>query len=531
MTTEDRLGLDRRLLLLPPTLKDGTVTQDVLRRAGIETELCSSIRALVIEVQRGAAAVLLPEEAIATESRQLTTMLSQQPPWSDLPVLLLTRPGADSAEASLAVSALGNVTLLERPVRLATLVSTVRTALRARERQYQIRRQLSELRDADQRKDEFLATLGHELRNPLSPLLTCVELLKRSALTDSVAERAVAVMQRQAGHLVRLVDDLLEVSRITRGLIEVQHEPVDLADIVAAAVETSRPVIEASQHRLVVDIPEEPLTVLGDSVRLTQVFANLLNNAAKYTDPGGSIQVAVRRTRHTAFITVRDNGIGIDRDHLASVFDMFTQVSRSDRRTQGGLGIGLTLVRSLAALHGGSVTASSEGRGSGSTFEVRLPLIAVRRDPQAVHPDHKGFANLRVLVVDDNRDATDTLQTLLQSLGATVIAASSGREAIEQFERFEPDAVLLDIGMPGMDGYEVARRIRAMPAGGTTQLIALTGWGQQEDVRRSFEAGFNHHLVKPLDIDKLWEVIRGARQAATDHAPGRSEDRPLHLRP
>jgi CheY-like chemotaxis protein/two-component sensor histidine kinase len=337
-------------------------------------------------------------------------------------------------------------------------------------------------------------------------------------------------MQRQAGHLVRLVDDLLEVSRITRGLIEVQHEPVDLADIVAAAVETSRPVIEASQHRLVVDIPEEPLTVLGDSVRLTQVFANLLNNAAKYTDPGGAIQVAVRRTRHTAFITVRDNGIGIDRDHLASVFDMFTQVSRSDRRTQGGLGIGLTLVRSLAALHGGSVTASSEGRGSGSTFEVRLPLIAVRRDQQAVPPDHKGFANLRVLVVDDNRDATDTLQTLLQSLGATVIAASSGREAIEQFERFEPDAVLLDIGMPGMDGYEVARRIRAMPSGGATQIIALTGWGQQEDVRRSFEAGFNHHLVKPLDIDRLWEVIRGARQAATDQARGRSEDRPLPLR-
>ena len=429
-------------------------------------------------------------------------------------MLVLTRPGADSAEVSLAVSALGNVTLLERPVRVATLVSTVRTALRARERQYQIRRQLDELRDADQRKDEFLATLGHELRNPLSPLLTCLELLKLARASDPAIGRVVGVMQRQAGHLVRLVDDLLEVSRITRGLIEVQREPVALADIVAAAVETSRPVIEASEHRLTVNVPDEPLMVLGDE---RAADAGVRQPA----EQRGQVHRPRRHDRRrpcaspaqTRVVIVRDNGIGIDREHLPSVFDMFTQVSRSNRRTQGGLGIGLTLVRSLVALHGGSVTASSDGPGRGSTFEVRLPLVAAaapaaRRRP----PSLKRFPRRRVLVVDDNQDATETLQTLLESLGATVAAAGSGREALALFERFEPDAVLLDIGMPGMDGYEVARRIRALPAGGATQLIALTGWGQQEDVRRCMQAGFDHHLVKPLDVDKLWGLIGGPRR-------------------
>jgi signal transduction histidine kinase/CheY-like chemotaxis protein len=510
MTLGDQARLDRRLLMLPATPKDGAMARDMLWRAGIETELCDDVSVMASELQRGAAAVMLPEESIGLASRLLALVIAQQAPWSDLPVLVLTRQGADSADASLAVSALGNVTLLERPVRVATLVSTVRTALRARERQYQIRRHLAELREADQRKDEFLATLGHELRNPLSPLLTSVELLRLSAPTDPTIGRVVGVMQRQASHLVRLVDDLLEVSRITRGLIEVQGEPLELAEVIAAAVETSRPVIEASAHRLTVEVPSEPLTVLGDSVRLTQVFANLLNNAAKYTDPGGTIELTMRHTRHTAFISVRDTGIGIDREHLSSVFDMFTQVSRSDRRTQGGLGIGLTLVRSLVALHGGSVTASSEGRGRGSTFEVRLPLAVVAEKAPHGTNGRKGFDGWRVLVVDDNQDATDTLQTLLESLGAEVAAAGNGRDALAQFERFEPDAVLLDIGMPGMDGYEVARRIRAMPSGGGTPLIALTGWGQQEDVRRCFEAGFDHHLVKPLDVDKLWEIVAGA---------------------
>jgi CheY-like chemotaxis protein len=232
-----------------------------------------------------------------------------------------------------------------------------------------------------------------------------------------------------------------------------------------------------------------------------------LNNAAKYTDPRGVITLTVRRRGQAAVVGVRDNGIGIDRGHLSSVFDMFTQVSRSDRRTQGGLGIGLTLVRSLVELHGGSVEASSDGRGRGSTFQVTLPVAA---EPiVAQHPDAvaKALPGRRVLIVDDNHDAAETLQTLLQTLGVTVTAAENGHEALRMFGSFEPDAVLLDIGMPGMDGYEVARRIRTMPSGNGVQLIALTGWGQQEDVRRCFEAGFNHHLVKPFDLEKLWDLI------------------------
>jgi signal transduction histidine kinase len=510
MTADDQARLDRRLLMLPATPRDGATTRDILWRAGIETELCESVTVLASELQRGAAALMLPEESIGIASRLLAITLAQQAPWSDLPVLVLTRQGADSVDASLAVSALGNVTLLERPLRVATLVSTVRTALRARERQYQIRRHLAELSEADQRKNEFLATLGHELRNPLSPLLTSLELLKLPAREEPNVGRVVEVMRRQANHLVRLVDDLLEVSRITRGLIDVQRQPVELREIVAAAVETSRPTIEASEHRLTVNVPDERLSVLGDSVRLTQVFANLLNNAAKYTDPGGSIELSVRNVGDTAFVSVRDSGIGIEREHLSSVFDMFTQVSRSDRRTQGGLGIGLTLVRSLVALHGGSVTATSEGRGRGSTFEVRLPLAKVEVPAEHARDAHKGFRGCRMLVVDDNQDATETLQTLLESLGATVAAAGNGRDALAEFERFAPDVVLLDIGMPGMDGYEVARRIRALPVGGSTPLIAVTGWGQQEDVKRCFEAGFDHHLVKPLDVNRLWEIIAGA---------------------
>jgi len=503
----DQTTLDRRLLVLPPTQKDGATTRDVLQRAGIDAEICPTVREMSAEVRRGVAAVLVPEEALSRAVRWLGGVLAHQESWSDLPVLVLTRPGADSFDVSLAVSALGNVTLIERPVRVSTLVSAVRTALRARERQYQIRRQLAELRTADQRKDEFLATLGHELRNPLSPMLTSLELLKRTAPPNLDTVHLVAVMQRQAGHLARLVDDLLEVSRITRGLIAVKHDLVNLGDVIAEAVETSRPIVEASEHRLAVHVPSEPLTVRGDAVRLMQVFANLLNNAAKYTDPGGSLSLTVRRRGEAAVVSVRDNGIGIDRKHLSSVFDMFTQVSRSDRRTQGGLGIGLTLVRSLVELHGGSVRASSEGRGRGSTFEVILPLAAERVTAQCADAVPETLPARRVLVVDDNHDAAETLQTLLQSLGVTVAAAENGQEALRVFESFEPDAVLLDIGMPGMDGYEVARRIRATPSGNGVQLIALTGWGQQEDVRRCFEAGFNHHLVKPLDLSKLWGLI------------------------
>jgi signal transduction histidine kinase/ActR/RegA family two-component response regulator len=504
-----------RVLLLALTTKDAAVARDLLGAAGIDVESCATFAALLHELESGAAVLAIAEEKMSVEdSARLAAVLREQPPWSDLPVLLFTRPGADSPVSRDAVLTLGNVTLLERPLRVTALLSAVRSAVRARQRQYQIRSHLDEreraaeaLRVADQRKDEFLATLGHELRNPLAPLLTGLHLLRMTSNRDPGIARITAVMERQLTHLVRLVDDLLEVSRITRGVIDVQREPLDLATLVRSALETTRPMFEAAGHRLTVDLPELPISIQGDSVRLTQVFANLLTNAAKYTNAGGSISVTVRRAGERAVIAVRDNGIGIPTDHLDSVFDMFMQVDRSNRRSQGGLGIGLTLVRSLVTMHGGTVQARSAGPGRGSEFVVTLPVTA-QQAARAEQPRSIAmFPPRRILVVDDNQDAADTLGSLLTALGATVAVVHGGAAALEAFSTFNPDTVLLDLGMPGMDGYDVARRIRAMEGHPDTLLIALTGWGQDHDYRQSRAAGFDHHLVKPPDIEHLRELL------------------------
>jgi CheY-like chemotaxis protein len=318
------------------------------------------------------------------------------------------------------------------------------------------------------------------------------------------------------------VDDLLEISRITRGIIDVRRGPVDLGALLRAALDTTRGVIESAGHELVVSIPAEPIAIEGDSVRLTQVFANLLTNAAKYTNPGGRIQISARQVGEHAVVRVRDNGIGILPKHLDSVFEMFMQVDRSSRHSQGGLGIGLTLARSLVAMHGGQITAHSSGPGTGSEFVVTLPARA-RSDlvPQSDAAPARLPAR-RVLVVDDNRDAADTLSTLLGALGVTVAIAYSGRDALDAIATFGPDIVLLDIGMPDMDGYETSRRIRAKYANDVL-LVALTGWGQDEDLRQSRAAGFDHHLVKPPDIERLREILSepaGQPTARRPSAPG-----------
>jgi signal transduction histidine kinase len=509
-------GKDLRFLILGPTTRDAEITADVLRGAGIESLTCTSLEELVDAVKEGAAGALVPEEALSgTQKVPLAAILAHQPPWSDLPILILTRPGADSPEATEAWRTLGNVTLLERPTRVSTLLSAAQTAVRARARQFQIRGHLAErlrneqaLRNADRRKDEFLATLGHELRNPLAPILNSLEILKLSgAASEGGAAQACAVMERQVSHLNRLVDDLLEVSRITRGIIEVKKDAQDVAAIVKAAVEISRPVFDGMRHELSVILPGEPIVVAGDAVRLTQVFANLLNNAAKYTNHGGHITLTVGREADQAVVSVKDDGIGIAPSLLASVFDMFMQVDRSTRRAQGGLGIGLTLVKSLVGMHGGRVEARSDGPGLGSEFIVRLPLIkaaATMPEPtRRVQP----LPSRRILIVDDSRDGGESLSVLLRVLGADVSLVHSGRAALQAVESFRPDVVLLDIGMPGMDGYEVARRIRANSLNRGIMLIALTGWGQDEDRQRSAAAGFNHHLVKPADIDQLRQLL------------------------
>jgi two-component system CheB/CheR fusion protein len=366
------------------------------------------------------------------------------------------------------------------------------------------------LRDADRRKDEFLAILAHELRNPLAPIRNSLHILRMTTRQDAASERLGEIIERQVNHMVRLVDDLMEVSRITRGKIELRQEPIEVAAIIRGAVETSRPLIEAANHQLAVALPPEPLTLDGDLVRLTQVVANLLNNAAKYTDPGGQIWLSVRRDRDCVVLSVRDTGTGIPQDMLPRVFELFTQIDRHAGRSQGGLGIGLTLVKSLVELHGGSVHVRSEGPDRGSEFIIRLPLAANQHAADVAgtkSPATAVLATRRVLVVDDNHDAADSLGTLLGLLGADVCVVYNGQEALKALATFRPAVVLLDIDMPDMDGYEVARRIREQPTSQDMTLIALTGWGQETDRTRSEFAGFDHHLIKPADINALETLL------------------------
>jgi signal transduction histidine kinase/ActR/RegA family two-component response regulator len=520
---------ERRLLILAPTPRDAELSRTMFARAGIDCDCCDDLPKLCTALDEGAAVVLLPEEAIVHEDNDcLREWLAEQPAWSDLPIIVLARPGADSRTVALAMEKLGNVTVLERPIRVATLVSTVRAAVRGRTRQYQTREHFLErerteatLVENDRRKDEFLAILAHELRNPLAPIVNSLQLL-RLTTSDPEIRRIGDMVERQVTHMVRLVDDLLEVSRITRGKIELRRETTSLAEILRTAVEASRPIIDAFNHQLVVDVPDEEDWLLeADPVRLAQVFANLLNNSAKYTDPRGRIRLRARAEQGTAVISVSDNGTGIAPDKLPLVFELFTQVAAGSR-AQGGLGIGLTLVKRLVEMHGGSVTASSAGPGCGSEFVVRLPVLRCVSGGAAATIAHAAappLADRRILVVDDNRDAADSLTSLLRMLGADVSVAYGGVQAIKALERSLPSVVLLDIGMPDMDGLEVARWIRSQPRFEQVTLIAMTGWGQEEDRRRTSEAGFQYHLTKPADLEVLGPLLFSgtAKAAPTSH--------------
>jgi PAS domain S-box-containing protein len=365
------------------------------------------------------------------------------------------------------------------------------------------------LREADRRKDEFLATLAHELRNPLAPIRNGLQILRLARGDPAAAAQVQEMLERQVNHLVRLVDDLMEVARVTRGRIELRREPIDLAAMLRSAVETSRPLIEAARHELAVSLPDEPVTVMADPVRLAQIVANLLNNAAKYTEDGGRISLSASREGSYAVVSVRDSGIGIPIDVLPRVFDLFAQADRTYHRAQGGLGIGLTLVRTLVELHGGTVTAKSDGVGHGSEFIVRLPIgveLGGRRTGPSDEVDGV-FSAHRILVVDDSRDAAESLALLLGSLGADVHTARDGPAALDELDSYRPSVMLLDIGMPGMDGLEVARRARQRRDSRDLTVIALSGWGQDEDRRRSREAGIDYHMVKPVDLDELGRLL------------------------
>ncbi|HLJ94597.1 MAG TPA: PAS domain-containing protein, partial [Gemmataceae bacterium] len=371
------------------------------------------------------------------------------------------------------------------------------------------------LQEADRRKDEFLATLAHELRNPLAPIRNGLQLMRLAAGNTDAVEQARAMMERQLTQMVRLVDDLMDLSRISRGKIELRKEHVPLSAVVNSAVETTHPLLEAMGHELALTLPEQPVILDADFTRLAQVFSNLLNNAAKYSGPGGHIRLVAERQGSDVVVSITDTGVGIPPDKLTSIFEMFSQVDCALEKSQGGLGIGLTLVKRLVELHEGTIEAHSDGMGKGSEFMVRLPVVIEAPHPQAVrHDEPAPQASHRILIVDDNRDSADSLAMMLQFMGNEIRTAYDGQEAVAVAGDFRPGVVLLDIGLPKLNGYEACRRIRVQPWGKDIVLIAVTGWGQDEDRRRSREAGFDHHMVKPVDPNALRKLLTGLE--ATD---------------
>jgi PAS domain S-box-containing protein len=371
------------------------------------------------------------------------------------------------------------------------------------------------LREQDERKNEFLALLAHELRNPLAPLRNGLQVMRLAEGNAAAVYQARTMMERQLGHMVRLVDDLLDVSRISRNKIELRRSRILLADAVNSAVETVRPLIDAAGHTLRISIPSEPIFLDADLTRLAQVFGNLLTNSTKYTSHGGRITLTAMPDASQVVVSIRDNGIGIPADSLPTVFDMFSQVDRSIERSAGGLGIGLALVKGLVEMHGGSISAESAGEGLGSTFTVRLPLLEDSVMPQLQDPVQFGSAaaqsGRRILVVDDNRDSSASMAMMLKFQGDEVRTAHDGAEALQIAEDFRPHAIIMDMGMPRLNGYEATRRLRQQSWGRDILIIALTGWGQESDKARSHEAGCDVHLVKPVDLLELQQVLAECR--------------------
>jgi signal transduction histidine kinase/CheY-like chemotaxis protein len=511
---------DERVLLIAPTRRDGEVTRHALAGAGMPCTVCASLPELGRELGRGVGAVMLTDQVLADlELPVMLAALQRQPSWSSVPIVMLCRDRDQSSVAALRGFE-RNVTLLDRPASLRTMLSAVQAALRGRRWQYQIRDQIvgqlnaeEALRQADQRKDQFLATLAHDLRNPLAPIRTGLQLLKIASGGQADAARLFDVMERQLRQLVKLIDELLDVSRIATGKVVLQRERVDMRSVIVHAVESAQPALDAAGHVLRVELPERELTVVGDPSRLSQAVGNLLNNAAKYTPNGGAITVGVDQVGGEVVVTVSDTGMGIPQAMLDRVFDLFAQVDRTLDRAQGGLGIGLSLVRSLIGLHGGSVTARSEGADQGSSFEIRLPAVstAPSNDDEgrvetydAAAPERR---RLRVMVIDDNVDAADTLALLLGIRGHAVRVEYSAKAALDVADAFLPEAIFCDLGMPGMGGHAFAARLRQDRRFASTVLVAVTGWGAEEDQRRSRAAGFDHHLTKPVSAESVDAIL------------------------
>ena len=500
---------NERVLILAPTGRDAELACGALRNAGLTAEDVPEVEALCRALHEGCGALIITEEALdAHAMRCLHDALDKQPAWSDPPLLIFTsRPSAELAVRSFEqLGARANITMIERPIRVKTMVSAARAALRARRRQYEVRDLVRELEDRLEERDNFLAMLSHELRNPLAAITLAVD----SLYDQTTVSNEHAILVRQTRHLAKLVDDLLDIARVTTGKISLHMMPVDLADVVEHCVESMRARAEARRLRLSVkSTAAQEASVRGDAVRLEQVVNNLLSNAIKYTPPGGEIEVAVETEGDEVVLGVRDTGKGISPEMLTRIFDLFMQGDTTIDRTDGGMGVGLTLVKKLVQLHRGSVRAYSRGAGSGSEFVVRLPHAAPAGATVARPKTAATTAPRRILVIEDNSDIRDLLRIKLRQLGHKVEAAEDGKTGLEQLLAAPPEVALVDIGLPGMNGYEIARLAR-QHLGDRVYLVALTGYGQSEDKEKALEAGFDVHLTKPADFVDLQNVLAHA---------------------
>jgi len=522
-------GAELAVLVLAPSGRDATLAGLALDRVGVTSRVCADGRALGTRIAAGAGAALVAEEALTADVvASLVAVLANQPQWSDFPFLIFTERAASARENQQALELLadlGNVTALERPLHPLTMISAVRAALRARARQYAMRAALEQREREVRQRDQFLAMLGHELRNPLGAIRNAATLAEQQAASTPRLERPLGIIGRQIHHLTRLVDDLLDVARVTTGKIALQPAPTDLRALCLGLAQESRRVCRARDLDLAFHAGEAPVVVLGDRVRLEQIVNNLLTNAVKYTPAGGRVTVSIEATPDgaEAVLRVTDTGTGISPEILPTIFEPFTQSERTLDRAQGGMGLGLSVVRTLVHLHGGTVTATSAGLGHGAELTVRLPLA-----PAATLAGHDlaALTSLTplptgprrvVLVVEDGADNRETLQELLEALGHEVHTAVDGVDGVERAIALRPEVALVDIGLPRLDGFEVAHRVRA-ELGPAIFLVALTGYGQPEDRARALAAGFDMHFTKPMDLDALDRTL-AALPADTARGP------------
>lgn len=504
-----------------PTGRDGELVAQTLDGVGLHCEICRDAQGLLSEIASGAGTVLIAEEAVDEETLdRIVLTLTIQPVWSDLPLIIFSSSNGNAESLLETLGGRINVTIVERPIRITMLISAVRGALRARERQYQTRDLLAQLEQADEQKDIFLATLSHELRTPLNSILGWIQIMRGRKLDDSATKHALEVIERNAHGQSEMISDILFVSRIITGKLEIKHEPVDINDVVNGVVDMIKPSTDAKSIELEVDTTGyDPAPIEGDAERLQQVLLNLLTNAAKFTPEGGKITVRLRRVGSDVAVSVEDNGQGINPQFLPYVFERFRQADSTYTRRIGGLGLGLAIVRHLVELHRGKVSVHSDGTDRGATFTVTLPVADARsasssretsnRHTEAFSDAGGTLRSLTVLLVEDDRDSRDMLTVALELCGINMVSVESADQALDTLPKLRPDFLISDIGLPGQDGYDLIRKVRTLDVadGGMTPAIALTGYVSVQDRKLAIDAGFHDHLPKPVDTNRLIELL------------------------